>query len=120
MNTQFENFITTFKNISKSKNRDIQKAYFFTLDSIKNHDIMNFNPKQQIIINKLKNYYKRATKKNQIELNDLITQYYIDKDDEINEDEINEDEVDENEVDDEEEQEVGIEQNLLIDKKNGI
>ena len=75
---------------------------------------MNFSPKQQIIINKLKNYYKRATKDKQIELNNLITQYYIDKDDdEINEDEVDENEVDENEVD----EEVGNEQILLTDKK---
>ena len=118
MNTQFENFITTFKNILKSKNRDIQKAYFVALDSMKNHDIMNFNPKQQIIINKLKNYYKRATKDKQIELNNLITHYYINKDDEINEDEVDEDEVDEDE--DDEVDEVGNEDILLTDKKNGI
>ena len=28
MNTQFEKFITTFKNILKSKNRDIKKHIF--------------------------------------------------------------------------------------------
>ena len=58
---------------------------------------MNFKPKQQIIINKLKNYYKRASLDRKNELNDLITQYYIDNDDEIDDEDINEnDENDEN------------------------
>ena len=45
MNNQFENFITTFKNILKSKKRNIRKVYFFALQSIKGHDIMKFKPK---------------------------------------------------------------------------
>ena len=118
MNTQFENFITTYKNFLKSKRKDIRKAYFFALQSIKSHDTMKFKPKQQIIINNLIHYYIRPTNAGKDELNDLITQYYIDRDDEIDE---NDDEVDENddEIDDED-KDVGVEQHIKLDKKNGI
>ena len=118
MNTQFENFITTYKKFLKSKRKDIQKAYFFALQSIKSHDIMKFKPKQQIIINTLKNYYIRPTNAGKNELNDLIPQYYIDKDDEI--DENNDEIVEDDEEIDDEDKDVGTEQHLKLDKKNGI
>ena len=116
MNDQFENFITTYKNIIKNNKHDKSKVYFYALNSLKNVDIMNFRPKQQIIINEFKNYYIKPTYAKQNKLNDLIIQNFLDNENEINEDDINEDEVDENEID-EEEEEVGIEQNLLIDKE---
>ena len=88
MDNQFENFITVYKNIlNKKNNRDIKKIIFFALQSIKNYDITKFKPKQQIIINQLKNYYDKPTKNRENDVNGLIMQYYIDQDDEIDEDE---------------------------------
>ena len=88
MDIQFENFINTYKNIlNKKNNREIKKILFFASQSIKNYDITKFKPKQQIIINELKNYYDKPTKNRENELNGLIMQYYIDQDDEIDEDE---------------------------------
>ena len=117
MNTQFENFITTYKNILKSRNRDIKKAYFFALNSLKNHNVMKFKPSQQVIINKLKYYYRKPTLNGKNELNDLITQYYIDGDDEIDEEEIDEEEINENEVIDDNEDENKVIRDIFKKKK---
>ena len=116
MNEQFKNFITTYKTMLKSNKNDKRQIYFYALNTLKNAEIMNFKPKQQIIINELKNYYIKPTYARQNKLNDLIIENYLDEEEE----EINKDEDDENEVDEEEEdeeQEVGIEQHLKLDKQ---
>ena len=102
MNNQFENFITTFKNILKSKNRDIKKAYYFALNALRRVNAFQFKPRQQVIINKLIKYYTEPNEIKKNELNDYITQYYIDDDDDDDiideDDEEDEDDDDENKV----------------------
>ena len=103
MNNQFENFITTFKNILKSKNRDIKKAYYFALNSLRSVNAFQFKPRQQVIINKLIKYYTEPNEIKKNELNDYITQYYIDDDDDDDDiideyDEEDEDDEDDNKV----------------------
>ena len=115
MDNQFEIFINTYKNVlQKKNNREIRKILFFALQSIKSHDITKFKPKQQKIINQLKNYYGNPSRIKENELNDTIMQYYIDQDDEIDEDDENQG------IDvelDEEDKEVGVEQYIKFDEK---
>ena len=116
MNKQFENFINTYKNILKKKNtHDVRKILFFALQSIRSYDVNNFKPKQQIIINLLKSYYSNPRRDTEHELNNSITQYYIDDfDNEFNE----EDENREIDVEfDDDDKDIGNEINVKLDEK---
>ena len=97
MNKEFEKFIKTYKNILLNKNRDKSEIHFFALNSLENADINNFSKKEKDIVNELKSYYNKASSNKQNKLNDVILQYYMDKEAE----EQNDDEYDDEKYDDE-------------------
>ena len=79
MNKEFEKFIKTYKNILLNKNRDKSEIHFFALISLENTDINNFSKKEKDIVNELKSYYKKPSSTKQHKINDMILQYYMDK-----------------------------------------
>ena len=101
MNKEFEKIIKTYKNILLNKNRDKTDIHFFALNSLENTDIKIFNKKEKDIVNELKSYYKKPSSNKQHKLNDMILQYYMDKEAEEQEDDEEHDNDVNNEIDDE-------------------
>ena len=101
MNKEFEKIIKTYKNILLNKNRDKTDINFFALNSLENTDIKIFNKKEKDIVNELKSYYKKPSSNKQHKLNDMILQYYMDKEAEEQEDDEEHDNDVNNEIDDE-------------------
>ena len=92
--------LTPIKIFYSTKIEINHRFIFFALKSIEDFDIKKFSKKEQNIVNELKSYYKKPSSKKHKELSDALLQYYMDK---------------EEELDDDYDEELEIEDNFLFD-----